>query len=286
MGKGMAARLSMLFPRLVALTLIWLLATSTVTFAAGGRAPRKAVPVPAPAPKAAPVLIVPDVRRQAYVFAKGILEDGGFAWRVTGGVQGYAANTVASQEPAPGTRVLDNGSPRITLRLARNSDYTERGLPENSSSHRGTKVVLASEAAKAPTPAAARAPQPPPAKKDKQKSSKPAQPAPAAADARKAAFHAPGAPAEPLDELPLPERARLVETRLAGAARPTPALVKFWLFQHAWIVTGAKFGWSGGAEALETIIAVDEDLQARWGIGARSEAVARTTLADVERQSR
>ena len=38
--------------------------------------------------------LVPDVRDQAYVFAKTSLEEAGFAWRVTGGVQGYAANKV------------------------------------------------------------------------------------------------------------------------------------------------------------------------------------------------
>ena len=282
----MAARLSLLFPRLVALTLIWLLATSTVTFAAGGRTTRKAVPAPAVAPKAPPVLIVPDVRRQPYVFAKGILEDGGFAWKVKGGVQGYAANTVASQRPAPGTRVLDNGSPTITVILARNSDYTERGLPENASAQQGTKVVLADAAEKAPAPAPAPATpaQPPaPAKKDKPKSSTAAQPA--GDGGRKAAFEVPGAPGEPLDELPLPERALLLERRLAAADRPRPELVKFWLYQHAWIVTGAKFGWSGGEDALRTLIGVDEELQARWGVGAQSEAVARAALAHVQRLS-
>jgi hypothetical protein len=51
-------------------------------------------------------------------------------------------------------------------------------------------------------------------------------------------------------------------------------------------VTGARFGWSGGAEALRVLIAVDNDMQARWEIGERSEAVARATLAYVESKSR
>ncbi len=127
----MASRLAALLPRLVALTVIWLLATSTITFAAGSRTIAAQPQVPQ-AEKAPAELTVPDVRRQPYVFAKGILEDGGFAWRVEGEVQGYAANTVAVQVPAPGVRVVDNGSPTVLLRLARNGEYQERGLPDNS----------------------------------------------------------------------------------------------------------------------------------------------------------
>src|SRR4029079_329276 len=92
--RGMAARLSALLPRLAALTVIWLLATSTITFAAAGRNQAAATKAPKKTAKIEAILVVPDVRRQAYVFAKGILEDGGFAWRVDGGVQGYAANIV------------------------------------------------------------------------------------------------------------------------------------------------------------------------------------------------
>jgi hypothetical protein len=51
-------------------------------------------------------------------------------------------------------------------------------------------------------------------------------------------------------------------------------------------VTGAKFGWSGGAESLRILVGVDRDLRARWGIGAKSEAVARAALAEVKRRSR
>ena len=280
----MAARLSALLPRMAALTLIWLLATSTVTFAAAGRAPRKAPPLAPPAPKAIPTLVVPDVRRQAYVFAKGILEDGGFAWRVQGPVAGYAANTVSEQRPAPGTKVVDTGSPTIVVTLARNTAYPERGLPENRSPHDGTKLVLPASAATKPAKPAA-----------PEKSEAPAAPAgqparggakqPKASAGREPAFRVAGAPAEPLDEMPLPARAHLLERRLSAAPRPTPELVRYWLYQHSWVVTGAKFGWSGGAEALRILVAIDRDLQARWGVGARSEAVARATLADVRRHA-
>jgi hypothetical protein len=278
----MAARLSALLPRLVALTLIWLLATSTITFAAAGRSTAKPAPQPAAAPKGPSLLVVPDVRRQAYVFAKGILEDGGFAWRVEGRVQGYAANVVAVQHPAPGVKVVDNGSPTILLRLERNPGYAERGLPENKSPQRGTKVVLASAPVEAPAPQAPQAAKKQPKKQPKKE--KKADKAPAA-QSREPAFEAPGAPPEPLDEMPLPERARLLEQRLAGRD-PSSALVNHWLYQHAWIVTGARFGWSGGAEALRTLVRVDASVQARWGIGAKSAAVARAALAEVQEKSR
>ncbi len=273
----MAARLTALLPRLVALTLIWLLATSTITFAAAGRSTPVPAPELAPAPKGPETLVVPDVRRQAYVFAKGILQDGGFAWRVDGSVKGYAANLVAVQHPAPGVKVIDTGSPTILLRLERNPDYAERGLPENESPNEGTKLVLASAAAKAPKPAPA-AP-----KKQKPKKEKKAAPAPVE-KSREAAFAVPGAPAEPLDEMPLPKRAELLERKLAGA-EPNPALVQHWLYQHSWIVTGAKFGWSGGAEALRKLVRIDDDLMARWGVGAKSSAVANAALAEVEAKS-
>ena len=84
--------------------------------------------------------------------------------------------------------------------------------------------------------------------------------------------------------MPLPQRARLLQQRLAAHPKPTPDLVNYWLYQHAWIVTGAKFGWSGGAEALETLIEVDTKLQARWDMGAKSAKVAQAALAEVERR--
>jgi hypothetical protein len=290
----MAARLSALLPRLAALTIIWLLATSTITFAASGRSKRVQPPAPAPAaPRASNMLVVPYVRKHAYVFAKGILEDGGFAWRVEGPVHGYAANTVATQTPAPGTKVVDNGLPTVVLRLARNAEYAERGLPENASPDRGTKIVLVSERVEADAPVAANAAveeeKPDPADATEATpaatSEKDETEMTAAVDGRKPAFVVPGAPREPRDEMPLPQRARLLAERVAAHRKPTPPLVRYWLYQHAWVVAGARFGWYGGAEALRTLISVDRSLQARWGVGARSEAVARAALAEVERKA-
>lgn len=88
-------------------------------------------------------LVVPQVTGQAYVFAKGILQDGGFAWRVTGPVQGFAADTVVEQRPVAGTVVVDTGAPTVTLVLERNRTYGEQGLPQNAAPYAGTALRLA-----------------------------------------------------------------------------------------------------------------------------------------------
>jgi hypothetical protein len=129
-----------------------LIAGGTLTFAADRAAPERPtlVAVP-PAPK---TLTVPQVTGQAYVFAKGILQDGGFAWQVFGAVKGFAPNTVAEQQPAAGSVVLDTGAPTVTLTLVRNQAYRERGTPENNAPYAGTAVRLP---ANVPGRAAARA---------------------------------------------------------------------------------------------------------------------------------
>ena len=97
--------------------------------------------------------------------------------------------------------------------------------------------------------------------------------------ARPPAFVVHGAPKEPLDELPLPERARALG-RYVASHRHTAAAVNHFLYQHAWIVTGAKFGWWRGSQALEILVAVDRQAQKAWGRGAeergRSQGGART----------
>lgn len=297
----MAARLTMLLPRLVALVVIWLLAAASLTFAAGGDELAQS-PVQDAATKEKPkVLVVPDVRRQTYVFAKGILQDAGFGWRVDGSVEGYAANTVVVQQPAPWTKVIDNGAPTVVLRLERNADYPERGLPENRSRPKGTPVVLLSDWRRAQRAAAKAAPQDTAPAETAPTTTAPAEPTettppaptattaePAASPAeeayRKPDFQVAGAPREPADELPLPERARLLDRRLARVAKPRPRVVDFWLYQHSWIVTGARFGWQDGDEALRILIGVDRSLERRFGFGARSEAVARRALAEVLRR--
>jgi hypothetical protein len=104
--------------------------------------------------------------------------------------------------------------------------------------------------------------------------------------ARPEAFSVPGAPTEPLDEIALPVRARRLDAWLTAGGGPTAATQRHWLYQHAWIVTGSNFGWWHGAEALRLLIRVDRRIESRWGIGFRSEAVARRALTAVEARTR
>jgi hypothetical protein len=117
------------------------------------------------------------------------------------------------------------------------------------------------------------------------KAERAAAPKPAAArwpQQRPPAFTVPGAAKEPLDEMPLPNRATALLKWLEAHPQKTHANVQHWMYQHAWIVTGAKMGWWHGAAALQTLAAVDERAQQLWGIGAASEAVTRQVLADVQ----
>lgn len=287
MTAGIFARV----PRLAVLVAVALLATATLTLAATSTV--STPPAAAPAPTAEPdPLVVPDVRRQAYVFAKGTLEQTGFAWRVEGAVRGYAANLVASQTPSPGTKVIADGAPTIVLRLEHNPSYKQEGLPEDESPYAGRPARLLG--AVTPKPKRKATPKQAAARKAAASAAasapKPAAVKPAAtkvkAAARKPAFVEPGAPTEPLDEIMLVARANQLDAWVGAHRRRTPATVNHWLYQHSWIVTGASFGWSGGADALRKLIAVDLRVQKLWGVGARSEQLARRTLAAVEARSR
>jgi hypothetical protein len=289
----MAVRLAALLPRLIVVTLVWLFATATLTFAAEKHLAATTPSKPA-APVAKPELVVPDIRNQAFVFAKGLLSDAGFAWKVSGSVQGYATNVVLSQSPAPGTHVVDTGAPTITIRLARGR-YGEHGTPENASTYAGTAIVLpraavpAKPVRRATKPKVAAKPKvvarPKAAAKPKAKA-KPTRAAAAKKRVRRPDFIVSNAPREPQDEMSLPARAQLLDKWLTPSRSMSNANARHWLYQHAWIVTGAKFGWWHGAEALRTLIAVDRRVEAQWGIGGRSEAVARATLARVEARAR
>jgi hypothetical protein len=287
MNVGILARV----PALAALVVVALLATATLTLAATTTSAPSAPLVPSAEPEEA-YLVVPDVRRQAYVFAKGSLEQAGFAWKVSGSVQGFAVNVVASQTPAPGTRVVADGAPVITLSLSRNPAYKEQGLPEAASPFAGTDPRLVGAKKPAPAKAAASAPKaaPTPRAAAKPKPLNAPKPVvkPAAvpkATSRKLTFALPGAPKEPLDEIPLAQRAKQLSAWLEAHPTRTPQTVDHWLYQHNWIVTGASFGWSGGVEALKTLIAVDQRAQKLWSVGGRSESLARRTLAEVERRA-
>jgi hypothetical protein len=89
------------------------------------------------------VLVVPDVCRPAYVFAKGKLQESGFAWQLTGAVEGYAGNRVLRQIPAPGTAVVDTGAPTVTLELRHSEDYVPHGMPDNHAPYEGTTLEIA-----------------------------------------------------------------------------------------------------------------------------------------------
>jgi hypothetical protein len=287
----MALRPRFLLPRLGLAALVVLLGTATITFAAethGGP-----VNKPAAEPTVASLLLVPDVRKQAYVFAKSTLEESGFAWRVTGSVRGYSANLVSGQSPAPGTRVLDTGAPTISLTLSRNSGYGQEGAPEDASPYPGTEVLLPDAPAKPkvvpkPKPAVKPKVKPKPVAKPKPKvKPKPApKPKTKPQPKRPPAFLVPGAKPEPLDEIPLPARAALLRSWLTKHSRPSNANVRHWLYQHAWIVTGARLGWWHGAEALRALIAVDRQVERQWDMGRRSERVARAALAEVSRKAK
>ena len=89
------------------------------------------------------VLVVPDLCRLAYVFAKGKLQDSGFAWQLSGSVQGYAGNRVLRQIPAPGTAVVDTGAPTVTLELGPSEGYAPRGTPDDHAPYQGTTLEIA-----------------------------------------------------------------------------------------------------------------------------------------------
>jgi hypothetical protein len=278
-------------PRLLALTVVWLLATAALTYAAAqkiGTVPATPTTAATTTTVAPQVIVVPDVRHQAYVFAKGTLGDNGFGWRVQGAVKGYASNLVVSQTPAPGTRVLDTGAPLVVLHLSKAG--TQNGVPDAVSSEAPTALKLADAAAAALPDAAAKLPAQKkktvaaPKKKAVTKQ-QPATPPERWPQNRPPAFTVPGARKEPLDEMPLSVRAKLLLDWLATKPQPSDANVRRWLYQHAWIVAGARLGWWHGDEALRTLAEADRQVFALWGIGARSEAVARQALAEVEARS-
>jgi len=267
----MAARLPALLPRFAAIVLLGLALTATLTYAAGRnlsatRAPAAAVPAK-PTP-----LVVPDVRNQAFVFAKGSLEDAGFAWQVDGSVHGYSSNTVVGQTPAPGTKIVDTGAPLVTLTLRRTGGYAETGAAEDASPYAATPVQATTTTTAAPAAPAK------PAVKAAPKARWPQH--------RPPAFTVAGARAEPLNEMPLPDRAQALRSWLEAHPHKTRANVAHWLYQNEWIVAGAKLGWWRGAAALATLVAVDRRTQQLWGVGAQSAGLAQRALGEVQSRSK
>ena len=187
--------------------------------------------------------------------------------------------------PGCGDARRRHGFARRRVTLAANGRYRQKGPPENTSPYDGSMLRIAGAAAAQPEPEAAPAAPAAPAPAAKPKPAARPKPRAAKKAARPPAFVVAGAPKEPLDELPLPERARALG-RYVASHRHTAAAVNHFLYQHAWIVTGAKFGWWRGSQALEILVAVDRQAQKAWGRGARSEAVARAALARVQSKSR
>ena len=295
----MRLKLTPTIVRLALLAGIALLFTAAIAVAASGGNGTPA-PAAAPTPAAKPLIRVPDVQGKVFVFAKGMLEDGGFAWKVTGSVQGYSANTVATQFPAAGTRVVDTGMPTVRVTLSKNSHYPQKGNPENVSPYTGSKILLPHTTPVVNKPVVKPHVKKPVVKKPVVKTpvvKKPVVKTPAVKkpvvkkpvvkpQSRQPAFVVPGAPKEPLDEITLTARAQKLDAWLAKHPQKTDANVQHWLYQHAWIVTGAKFGWSNGAEALRILIKADDRAIDSWGIGTRSRAVATNALREVEAKTR
>ena len=252
--------------------MLGLFATATLTWAAETRLTVPSAPTTPATAEQPTIIIVPDVRGQAYVFAEGILEDSGFAWRVPG-ANGFAANTVVSQSPPPGTRVVDTGAPPVTLTLTKNAAYPQRGTPVNVSPFAATAVKHQSKA-RATKPIA----------KPKAVVT-PKVVVPTSHAVRKADFVVAGAPEGTAEGDAARPACAAPRAWLTTHKSNTPANVQRWSYQHAWITTGAKFGWWHGAEALKVLILDDRRAQQLWGIGSRSEADARAALAAVEAKS-
>jgi hypothetical protein len=140
-ARAVSGRLLTL-PRLTAVAAAGLLVSATISLAADKPAMTKPTEHKSATRQ---VLVVPDVRHQLFVFASGMLEDGGFGWHVRGSVHGYPANVVVSQSPKPGTRVIDTGTPAITLTLARGK-AAQLGQPEDRSSYGASLIRRARHA--------------------------------------------------------------------------------------------------------------------------------------------
>ena len=102
---------------------------------------------------------------------------------------------------------------------------------------------------------------------------------------RPPAFVVAGARREPLDEMPLTDRAALLLRWVGTHPKPTNANVRHWLYQQSWIVTGAEMGWWHGAAALRTLITADSRVTNLWGIGSLSRAQAEQALKEVSSRS-
>ena len=276
-GRAVSAGIAAPITRVVAVAAGILLASATITLAASsGKKPQSKPEAVVAKPR---VLVVPDVRRQVFVFAKGMLEESGFGWQVQGSVRGFAVNRVATQSPRPGARVIDTGSPKITLHLTRNGSYEQVGKPQDVSPY-GASLVRdpRAEAAKAKAAAA------------KAKAAARARAERAAATAKRLrtpAFVVAGAPKEPRQAGPsLPDRARRLASWLDAHPKASQVATQHWFSEHAWIVTGAKFGWWGGEQALARLVKLDRRAEKLWKVGSSNRELAQQALREVQAKTR
>jgi hypothetical protein len=237
-----------------------------------------------------PTKTVPNVVGQPYVFAESMLQENGFGWKVVGKVAGWSEARVLQQSPSAGTDVVDTGAPVVELQLSLPEKTLQRGTPVNESPYTATKIMLPSgigsstslRAAEQQTTTGATSTNATTASETGAAPKHQSKPVSSEASTRPRAFVIAGAKPEPLNEIPLPLRAERLRAWLDSHPHVTNAEVRYWLFQHAWIVVGAKFGWWHGAQALRILIGVDERAQVLWGIGAKSENEARQALEFVE----
>ena len=254
------------------LAVVALFATATVTHGASSPEPVRQRPKPPVVERR--VVVVPDVRGHAYVFAKGILEDAGFSWRVAGPLEGYATNVVVGTTPAPGTQLVDTGAPTIELTLERSAGYAESGSPENAAPFAGTPVRLAGQAV------ALRATQP----REERSALPPAVVGRPDGDVR--AIVAAASWGRQFERGSLPRRVGALARWLRWHRRPTAARIRHWDEQHAAMVSAAERGAREGESALRVLVRLDRHAAHLWRTGQRGEARTRAARADLEERSR
>ncbi len=258
-----------LVARVGVLALVALFATATVTHGASSPEPIQQRPKPPVVERR--IVVVPDVRGHAYVFAKGILEDAGFAWRVVGPVEGYATNLVASATPAPGTQLVDTGAPTIALTLERNARYPESGSPENAAPFPGTPVRLAGQAvARRATLSRVESSAVPPVLAERP-------------DGDVRAILAAATWGRRFERGSLPRRVGALARWLRWHRRPTDARVRHWDEQHAAIVSAAERGASEAKSALRVLVQLDRHAAHLWRTGRQSETLTHAALDGLER---
>jgi hypothetical protein len=94
-------------------------------------------------------------------------------------------------------------------------------------------------------------------------------------------FVVPGAPKEPSSQSSLPDRVAALAAWLEGHQQPDATNLNHWLYEHAYVVAGARFGWWHGTGALQALVEVDRRAEALWGVGNQSRTTAEKALAEV-----